>query len=542
MPLSVPLTVRLITSTADRHVTRELRDLSFRETAIGGFANATLSLDRHLGLQPEEIAPFSKVYINCGSKVVWEGRIEDTGKSASGDGQVWDLKVMGPAAHVHDVTGPLIYVDTTLSDMQRSDNITVGGRNSVAEDPGGSGLDSLVLQLPDGLDIFTNSRVVVRYLRIREAGQKLARVDYAWDAGRTSASLSVQFIARQASPPGSDVARNQTFSTGGGAASPTEIGTAWTSGRDMAEFRIIWTGATVKVADDDTWAALRSVAIVATRYDKTGGELVTAAGYSANTVLGSEVVADLLGRRLTQFDGTNATIDATSYAIDQLAYPDGADSGRILDDVLKLNPGYRWGAYESNAAGKHRFEFVAWPTAVRYECDANDGYSAPGSAGGLYNAVSVRWRDPKGLIRTTTRTSTVPALDDADLTRTAYIDLGDNIGSSAAADQAGDQFLEEHQYPPNAGRLTVARPILDLIDGRMVYPYDIRAGQLIRVRGILPNVDSLNATARDGATVFRVWSKEYRASSASATLELDSYSASTARALASLRRPELRRR
>lgn len=542
MTLPVPLTVRLVTSSTDRHVTRELRDLTFREAAIGGFASATLSLDRSLATQPSELEPFTRVYINAGSKVVWEGRLEDPGRSASDDGQVWNVKAMGPSAHVHDVTGPIIYVDTTLADMRRSDNVTPGGTDSVTEDPGGSGLDSLVLQMPNQTPLVTNSRVTVRYLRIREAGQKLARVDYAWDAGRVSAALLVQFIARQASPPGADTARSQAFTTGGGAASPTEIGADWTSGRDMAEFRIIWTGGASLVGDDVTWASLRSVAIVATRYTKAGVELVTAADYSANTVLSSEVVADLLGRRLTSFDGANATISTTSYLHDQLAYPDGADSGRILDDLLKLEPGYRWGAYESNSAGKYRFEWVAWPTAVRYECDAIDGYSAPGSAGGLYSAVSVRWRDSKNLIRTTTRTSTVPTLSAAGISRTAYLDLGDNIGSLAAAEQAGDEFLAEHQYPPNAGRLTVARPILDLIDGRMVQPYAIKAGELIRVRGILPSIDSLNATARDGATVFRVWSKDFSASRASAELELDSYSASTARALASLRRPESRRR
>lgn len=541
MSLPVPLTARLKTAVSDRHVTSELRDLVFRENAIGGFAEATLRLDRPLAVQPGELDYYARCYVYAGSRVVYEGEVQDPGRSVGPDGQIWDIGVMGPAYHTKDQTKPLIYVDKTLSDMRRSDNITPGGSDSVTEDPGiGSG-DALVLQFPGGLPLVTNSRVTVRYLRCTEASQKIARVDYAWDAGRTSASLKVELILRTAGG-GSDVPRTQTFSTAGDVLAPKEIGTDWTSGRDIAEFRIIWTGGGVTVADDITWASLRDITVVATRYNRTGSELVTAADYSTNTVLASEVVADLLGRLLTMYDGTNATITATSYAIDQLAYPDGVDAGKVLDDLLKLEPGYRWGAYESNAAGKYRFEWKQWPTTVRYEADVTDGYDAPGSAEGLYNAVMVRWRDTKGLIKGTIRTSTVPLLTAAGQTRTGFLDLGDVAGSLAGAQQAGDQFLAEHQYPPNAGRLTVARAILDRATGRMVQPYEIKAGELIRVRGVLPRIDALNASARDGVTVFRIWSKEYSANRASAVLELDSYSASTARALAALRRPEIRRR
>lgn len=542
MSLNVPLTVRVLTSRAARAITADLRDLWFRETAVGGFAAARLSLDRPLATEPDEIAYYGQVSINAGSTVIWEGDLEDPGRSASGDGQVWDLVAMGPAAQTRDRVVPLIYVDKTLSDLRRSDNITPGGTNSVTEDPGiGSG-DALVLQLPSGLPLVTNSRVAVRYLRCTESGQKIARVDYAWDAGRTSASLKVELILRTAGG-GSDVPRTQTFSTAGDVLAPKEIGTDWTSGRDIAEFRIIWVGGGVTVADDITWASIRDITVVATRYDKSGNELVTAAGYSANTVLASEVVADLLGRLLPGFDGANASIATTSYAITQLAYPDGVDAARVLEDLMRLEPGYRWAAGRRNpSTGKYSFIWTQWPTTVRYEADVTDGYGAPGSADGLYNAVTVRWKDSKGLIKATSRTSTVPVLTAASRTRTGFLDLGDNIGSLAEAQQAGDQWLADRQYPPNAGRLTIARPILDHVTGRMVQPYEIEPGYLIRVRGILPRIDALNATARDGVTVFRIWAKEYWASKAAAELELDSYPASTARALATLHQPPLRRR
>jgi hypothetical protein len=544
--LTIPLTVRLKTARSDRHITRDLRDLTFRESAVGGWASATMSLDRPLRLQPDEIAYYANVYIYAGSRTVWEGRLEDPGRGASEDGQIWSLTAMGPAAHARDRTVPLVYVDTSLTDLVRADNVTRGGTNSVGGDPSVTTgtQEALTLQFVQGLGLVANSRVVVRYIKLMETGQHLARLDYTWDSGRTSTSLQVEVVCRTDGVTATgEVARSDNFNTAGAGSSPKLIVTDFNSGRNTAELRIIWTGGAVTVADDVTWASIRNLVIMATRYNKAGTELLTAASYTTNTVLASDVVADLLGRLLTSYDGANAKIAATAYTINQFAYPDGTTAADIFNDLMALEPAYRWGAYESNSVGLYRFEWTTWPTNVRYEADVTDGYDAPGSADGLYNAVRVRWRDAKGAIRSTRRTASVPALTAAGLTREASIDLGDNVGSQAEANQAGDQFLAEHTYAPNAGTLTVARPILDQISGRMVAPWDIKAGELIRVRGILPRIDALNATARDGVTVFRVWSKEYNAANAAATLELDSYSASTARALAQLKaRPNTRRR
>jgi hypothetical protein len=242
-------------------------------------------------------------------------------------------------------------------------------------------------------------------------------------------------------------------------------------------------------------------------------------------------VEDLLGRLLTEFDGANATVATNTYAIDHLAYPDGVTPAKVLDDLMMYEPAYFWQATDRNSAGKYKFEWKAWPSTVRYEADAVDGYRSTGSADGLYNAVTVRWRDSRGWIQTTRRTSTVAQLA---FTRDAFLDLGDEVASPTNADQAGDQFLAEHATPPNAGTLTVARPIYDHDRGTRVMPWEIRPGNLIRVRGIAPNPNSLNATRGDGVTVFSIVGVDYNTSSASATLELDSYSPSIARALAAM--------
>lgn len=545
MSVPLPLAVRLVTGVSDRHVTAELRDLAFRTTAPGGFAAATLSLDRPLGIQPDEITYYGKLYIydTRTGATVWEGRLEDPGRGARPDGQVWQLTAAGPAAHARDRTVPLIYVDHNLSSWQDADRATPGASAGVTDDPSSPGRQVLKFQFPEGLDIVANSRATMRYWPISYAGQKIARINYAWDAGAT-ASCDLASLMRTAGGGTADTARTDAFNVAGGGGSAKVIASDWTAGRDTWDIRAIRTGGATTVGSDTLWAVAVNPTVLATLYDATGTEMLTGASYGADTYLSSQIVADLLGRLLPAYDGTNAAITAGSHAIDQMAYPDGVSPAQVLTDLMQLDAGYYWAAWESNAAGKYRFEWSVWPSVVRYEADATDGFDSPGSADGLYNAVRVRWRDPAGgLVRTNRRTQSVAELTAAGITREAIIDLGDDLASSANADRVGDNFLDDHEHPPNAGTLTVARPIMDLVTGHRVWPWEIRPGNLIRVRGVLPRVDSLNATARDGASVLRIVSNTYDTSRAAATLELDSYSATTARALADLRgRPATRRR
>lgn len=547
MSLPLPLTVRLATAAGDRHITRKLRDLSFRVTAPGGFASIQMSLDEPLTGQPDYLDYYGRAYVYDArtGATLCEGRLEDPGRSAGRDGQVWDLVAVGPAAHARDRNIPLIYVDRRLEPWEKAagtSNERPSSTVSRTDDAGSSGAQALVLAFPAGLTIPTNAACTAVYYPIERAGQNLAVLGYRWDAGVTNASW---VIAGYSS--GAHLVRSQGASTAGGAFAVSTVGTgSFTAGDRRPYLKVSWnSGASSTGGSDDVWASFMDVVVRATTYSKTGVEQVSGYTSADITITASTVVADLLGRLLPQYDGANASIAATSFGIDQLAYPDGIDAAGVLDDLMALEPAYLWEALESNPVnGKNRFAWRQWPTSVRYEASVVDGYDGPGSAAGLYNEVTVRWRDTRGQTRTTTVTQSVPLLTAAGLTRSPKpIDLGDNVGSSADATQAGQQFLAEHRYPPNAGRLRIARKILDLQTGTMVAPWEIRPGYLIRVRGVLPRIDALNNSTRDGVTVFKIASMEFRASDAAATLDLDTYAASTARALADLLgRPETRRR
>lgn len=534
MTLQIPLSVRLRTARGDRIVTASVRDLAFRSVVPGGYAACTISLHRPLSVQPDEIDYYATltVYDARSAETVWEGRVEDLGRGAGADGQIWDIAAVGPSAHAHDRTLPLIYVDRR-HDVFKPNQFH---KQYVSVDTVGADTTPAIrTTVRNGsaisLGIVSDLVTIEPYL----AGQKIARLSYTWDAGFSGGgTLWLTRWLTYTGPAGTEVvAASVSPTTSGGTLTAKLVsdGGAIVNGNDVASIDLVKAVSTTTVTDDAVWLTYWTIVVRTLLLTKAGAEITT--GYTADTVLASEVVADLLGRVLTAYDGANASITTTSYAITQLAYPDGADAAKVLGDLLTFEPDTFWAAWELNpVTGKYRFEYSTWPTTVRYEADIADGFDSPGSATDLYNAVRVRYREDDGQLRTVQRTQTVAALTAAGLTREAFLDLGDELGGAANANRAGDQFLAQHAAPPNAGTLIIGRRILDVTAGRMVDPWLIKPGALIRVRGVLPRVDALNATARDGVTVFRVVGVTYRASTGTAELELDSMPVTVAGALA----------
>lgn len=539
MSIPIPLGVRLASSQTTMTVTRQVRDLGFRSVVPGGFASATIGLDRPLGILPDEIRYFGKLYVYDlrNGTTVWEGRLEDPGRSADASGEVWQIAAIGPSGHVHDRTIPVIYIDTRLNVMRRVDNTKPGFEVAAPTPiPFSDPNQGIVMRLPQGLSVNLGDGAAMSYQELRYTGQKVARVSAFEDAGGVNANWSLQLIlGTDVTVATGDTGDSITMTTASaGVTRQAVVVTDFTNGRNVVVFLFIQTaGGAVTATNDLHWASWQSIFIRSMLISATGSDITT--GYTNNYVRADEVVKDLLGRVLSQYDGSLATVTTTSYQHSQLAYPDGADAGKIFDDLIDIEPtDYYWAAWEgtTNAtvtSPKYRFEFVAWPSTVRYEASTLDGYRSQGSADGLYNAVRVRYVDAQGDTRLTQLTSTVPELAAAGLTREGFIDLGSEAASAASATSAGNAFLADHASALNAGTLTVARPIFDRSLARMVQPWEIRPGRLIRVRGILPKVDGLNATARNGVTVFRIVGVSYETRDASAQLDLDSFAPTLAR-------------
>lgn len=537
MSIDLPLTVRLRTRRKDIDITSQVGELSFRSSVPGGFASLTTSLNRPLDLAPDEIEYFGSVFVYDGrnGRTLFEGRLEDPGSGSGDQGEVWNITAVGSRAHTQDRVFPVIYVDRSLERWKRS-RYTSSASAQTTTGEVDEDVPALVMSASEGAAVPLTWAADMIYRSAYWCGQLIARIrcDHVGDG--TSSNFHAAIFAR----PGAGAA---TFSTLNNLATTTQTlaanlgSTGWVPSTTNVVSLRYQRDNSATVADGLTTLYFFNVVVRTVLKNADGTDNFNAASYTVNNVDPSEIVADLLGRVLTRFDGANATIVSSGVDIDQLAYPDGTTADEILTEMSLYDPGFYWAAWESNpASGRARFEYVPWPTTVRYEASTDDGYDSPSSGSDLYNRVRVRWLDPSGFVRHTVRTQVVPSLDDAGLIREAFIDTSDEIGSSLTSQYIGDNFLNEHRYPPNAGTLTIARPIQDNLTARTVMPWEILPGHLIRVRGVEPRVDAINPTDRDGITIFRVISVDFNAASGVATLELDSSVRTVTRAIADIQR------
>lgn len=528
----IPLTVRLKTRRKDMDVTGQISELSFRSSIPGGFASCQIALNRPLDIQPDEIEYFATLFVYDGRNgaVVWEGRLEDPGRGAGESGEVWSITAVGPKVYAQDLTFPVIYVDRSLDRWKRSRYSHPRGETSTSEV--GDDQDSLMVSVSQGTVIDTSWAGDWIYRHAYYCGQLLARVRWEHIEGGASTNYQTKmFFRANIGAALFSVQDNWAVTEQTQAVNINTVGYDQTA--DVVSFRAQRDNSGT-TADALAWSQAYNIVVRTVIKKVDGTDNLSPTGYNVNNIDPNEVVTDLLGRALQKYDGANAVIIGSGVDIDQLCYPDGTTAEQILNDLALYDPGFYWAAWESNTAGKNRFEYRPWPTTVRYEAGIEDGFDSPGSASDLYNAVRVRYLNPNNSVRTIRRTQSVPELTDAGITREAYIDLSDEIGSAANAAYIGDNFLIEHRYPPNAGTLRIGQPIIDNNTGRMIHPWEILPGHLIRVRGVLPRVDALNPTSRDGVTVFRVVSVEFSISDGIAVLELDSFTRTLTRTVADL--------
>lgn len=541
--MASPLSVRIKSGSVDRHVTHEiLSGPRFRSVVPGGFASCEFTISRPVGMTPQDIRHFAQVWVYSSQGVVWEGWIEDTGRSVQDDGEVWQIACVGPSAHLSDDVRPLIYSDSELTSerWQKGTSFsTKSAQVSLGDDNTKGPL--IKIQAGEGEAVYGGGTVYgdMMYRAMYDAGLKLARVRATFQNAVTNSDYSNRIVTRQGpSGTGNNTAR-QSWSSGQVAVTAALNGFwAIPAGHDVCHIRWVRTASGDLFAQSDNyWLEAHNVNVRMQLKDKDGTDITS--GYDLPSVRADEVVKDLLGRCLPLYDGANAYVETSAYNIDHLAYPGGISPKEVMDDLLEFEPGMYYAAWESNADGLYRFEFRAWPQEVRYEADLSDGFEGPSSAAEIYNKACIRYIDWRGRERTTTVTQSVPSLGSR--SRTLHVDAGNEISSQANAQTIGQRQLEEHTQPPNMGSLTVGRPIYDRTLNRMVKPFEIMPGRLIRVRGIQPSIDSLNATVRDGVTVFKVVSVEYDADTGMARLELDRQSREEARYMSFLVRARKRR-
>lgn len=483
-----PLTVRINDGMNDRHVTDYMTDLKFRKVANGGHHSASCTL-----LVPRrtftDLGPADKVYIYDGrtAQTIWEGYTQNPGDIDGDTGQGFDLSALGGMTRVSDERRALIYVDTDYQLWARAPltSVPASARTEVTTDPTGVLGDGLICQFIPGSTIATGAGAQIDY-SFTQTDMEFGALAVTYKSGKADAGYDVKLATSGGASP------SDSFILTSGMLTSTSTANRWVgetghplAGRKHVAFAINRTGGATSVADDNTWSFFTALSMLGRRMDRYGVLVTGVTGMISNIYTRADwVVEDLLGRLLTMCDPDTATIDATTAQIDQLAYHESVSAATVLDDLELHEPDFLWEVLETGANGLHRFNYRAWPTTTaRYEISTGDGYSAPGGDTDLCNRIAVNWTDAKGVPQVTIRTSTVAALDDAGIVRDADpVTLPQGRGSLANATRIGDQILTSLASPAKAATAVVQRPLMDCQTGRLVMPWEIQAGYLVRVR------------------------------------------------------------
>lgn len=517
------------TSGIDRSITAEvIEDVQYGALAVGGYDTFTATLSRPLQVPSRDVDPFVNVtvYDPASAETLWDGTLITPGRGNDRGAPLWELAAVGGRQHTTDLPQPLIYVDSRIDQWERVDDFSTGQGvpNATFETTGGTGeTPGLRLAFPRGMVVAPFGVVTARYPHLAASGQGIGRATVTHFEGLTTVNAQQELLVRTVALAGSVQGIDQWNTTP--QTLVTTRGAIGSSAYRYVDYRTDLTvGGTVNT--DVTYSQASDLVVVGTRLTAAGVELVTAGDYPVGYVRPHQVVADLLGRMLPLFDGPGAAVDTTASAlIQQLAYENGVDAGQVLTDLMAQAPTHRWAAWERNAAGQHRFEWVPWDTTATILADTADGFTSPGSAADLCDTVKVRWKNPQGRVSWSTFTQANPLLAAAGRHRTKLVDLGSETGSAAAAAAAGQAALDDGLWPSNNGTLTVRRPVQDVVSGRMVHPRELPryAGRLIQLRDVESYTSTLNPSDRDGSSVYRMAAVTYSSRDRTATVTLDSF-------------------
>jgi hypothetical protein len=246
-------------------------------------------------------------------------------------------------ALANDENRALIYVDKNLDGWERatstspSANVEAGGQIAGTDYPG------VQMQFPSGSLATTNAEASAGNYTMQRVGMTLGAIHAVLLGGKADANWAQQFVTPAGTTATGTLAVGPSsfdiyVTGGGGGADIIPVAT------DRFAFRLIRIGANTNVADEASWLRIAGVSVLGRRMDRFGTLLSGATGLGTlASVTATQVVEDLLGRVLTMCDPGTAQVDATTYAIDQLAYPEGVKAADVLSQLAVFESGYYWG-------------------------------------------------------------------------------------------------------------------------------------------------------------------------------------------------------
>lgn len=287
------------------------------------------------------------------------------------------------------------------------------------------------------------------------------------------------------------------------------------------------TGATVTVAADATlyWSNL---VVMHKRYNYAGQPVS-----ALPSVTVRELVHDLMGRGFSsrvEFDPERVAPGTPWRSrVGHAAWWNGVSAREVLAYAEQYAPGMWWTVEEPGSTGMPRFVVGRWDGPVRYVFRTSQ-VELSGGANDLANRCLVKYigttyGNSKTVWVAEVRAN-VRGLAESGVVRTMQLDLtSEGLMSPDIARARAVAALRTAAQSSTAGRVTVTRPIYDMVQGRMVEPWEVEGGSPVVVAdaplAFSRSTSLAESVGADGVSVFRARSVAYEASSNTATVSLD---------------------
>lgn len=511
-------------------------DLVMDSQAPGGYGALTCTLDWPEGNPPPDglvVAAVVEVVDGRHGGTVWYGDLVDPGYTRTGTGASHRISCLGRYTVLETSAAPLAYIDRDLDQWtyaadyaagstQVVDDLTLPNQPDDWVDPYPS---TIQMDIPEGskLDASSPTHMTLQYLPGKYGAlPDIVRLQGTHDG---SASANFRLKVRVVNAAGAYfTVMDRSFTDTQHDFRLTEGAGVWgTTNARVAQLRLEYDSATDATASQDYFLRWGNLSVVFQRVNRAGTPITDPSVY----VNVGEIVDDVIGRLLaTQLD-VAGSIAHPDTLVEQAAWFEGVTAAGVFAFLEDLAPDYYWAVWGPQLDTQPRFEYRSWRVHPRYVISPDVArIELAGGGDELANRALVSYRAAHDVPASVVVTGSVPELDAAGLTRTMIVDLtGEGTLSKTTAKAKGLDALVTANLIRTSGTATVYGPVLDLREGRMVEPWEIRAGwPVVLADGVLraDGGTPFSVTgSRDGRSTFRLTGASYSAANGTAELTLD---------------------